>query len=265
MDNDVNTTRDELLLINDEAAAARLARRAKEQKRKKARRFNAVLYCISGLLFLTGVFIILRSETTIFNRNSAETPEATFPPDDSIVISAATPLMETARPDESAPPPTEAAAPTAEPTQAPSAPVSIFFEGHSVVCRVEPVGVEENGVMATVPSHNVVGWYMYGACPNQQGNCIIAGHNRYAGQKGSFSLLHEGLKVGERVGVTLADGHTMFYRVVSIDTYLYNEVPHSVMDIGGEQRLTLITCLGDYDWDLQMSKSRVVAVCEPIS
>ncbi len=253
---------EELRLFTEQAASARRAREQRQQKRKKARRFNTVLYCVAGALFLTGVFIILRSETLLFTRNSGDPPSATFPPDDNVLISVVDTPAATAVPSDGAA--AEPASPSPVPTAEPSAPVSIFFEGHDIVCRVEPVGAADDGTMATVPSHNVVGWYMYGACPNGEGNCIIAGHNRYAGQKGSFSLLHDGLKTGERVGVTLADGSTVFYRVVSITTYLYNEVPNEVMDLGGERRLTLITCLGDFDYDLQMSRSRVVAVCEPI-
>ena len=118
--------------------------------------------------------------------------------------------------------------------------------------------------METVPSPNIVGWYRGSAAPGQPGNCIIAGHNRYAGQKGSFSVLHDGLSVGDRVGIELADGSYLFYRVIAIDTYGYDSVPDGIMQLEGAERLTLITCLGDFDYDLQMSKSRVVAVCLPI-
>lgn len=236
-----------------------------ELRRKKARRFNRVLYCVSAALILLGVFIILRSETTLFTKNSTDTPSATFPPDDVIVINGAPTPVPAMTADGTEDP--SAATPTYPPPTeevTPLAPKAIYFVGHDVSCMVEPVGIDDNGVMGTVDSHNIVGWYMYGAAPNTPGNCIIAGHNRYHGVMGSFSLLHNGLAVGDKVTVELEDGSSRFYRVATINTYLYNEVPPSVMELGGIDRLTLITCLGDYDYNLQMSLSRVIAVCTPV-
>lgn len=235
------------------------------ERRRRNRRFNTVLYCIGGALMLAGVFIILRSETPLFTKNSSDEPEPSF--DETVVVDqpTQTPAEATPAPSDPAaanptyPPPTETAAPRT------SDPIRIFFLGHDVQCRIEPVGVTEDGVMETVPSHNVVGWYKFGAAPGEQGNCIIAGHNKYNGQYGSFSLLHDGLEIGDRVAVSLKDGSTCYYVVQSITTYPYDNVPASVMETGGERRLTLITCLGDFDYDMQMSRSRVVAVCIPVN
>ena len=73
-----------------EFAASEEARAA---KRRRIRRHNTVVYCISAALILLGVFIILRSETTLFTCNSADDPSATFPPidNDAVIINIATP------------------------------------------------------------------------------------------------------------------------------------------------------------------------------
>lgn len=231
--------------------------RARLERRRKNRRFNAAIYCAMGALILLGVYIILRDQTNIFDRKTAPVPDVTSPPE--IVIPTATPeptAVLTGEPTK--PPPT----PTPEPA---SAPVSLYFEGHDISVAVVPVGVDENGAMETVSKHDVAGWYMYGPAPNEEGNCIIAGHNRYSGKKGFFSILHEGLAVGDRVIVTMENGNTVFYAVESIEEYKYDEVAPSVMEPWGETRLTLITCLGDYDYDMHMSLTRVVAVCKPIN
>lgn len=225
------------------------------ERRRRNRRFNAVLYCVSAALILLGVFIILRDQTNLFNRNTGVKPS---PSPDAVI--------ETRRPE-----PTAAVTYPAEPTKPPpqetpepaDPPVSVYFAGHDISCAVVPVGVNEKGEMDTVPKHDVAGWYMYGPAPNEPGNCIIAGHNRYHGQKGLFSVLHKGLKVGESICVTTEGGRDIYYTVESIEEYLYDAVPDSVMELGGETRLTLITCLGDFDYDLQMSRTRVVAVCKP--
>ena len=62
---------------------------ARLQKRRRNRRINAVIYAVSACLILTGIYIILRDQTNIFDRNTAPTPEATFPPE--IVIPTQTP------------------------------------------------------------------------------------------------------------------------------------------------------------------------------
>ena len=262
----------------DYASANEAAEREKDEKRRRNRRYNAIIYSVAGVLVLLGIFIILRSETTLFTCNSAGKPFATFPPgatypaadnDPFIINVPGTPSPNPFDPSASKDP--AAANPTYPPpvdtTLQPGAiaPTAIYFNEHNVSCTVQPVGVEPDGTMQSVPSHNIAGWYKYGPAPNQAGNCIIAGHNRYSGQLGSFSLLHNGLAVGDGVTVQLSDGSYRFYRVVSINTYRYDAVPDSVMQVWGDTRLTLITCLGDYDYDLQMSISRVVAVCEPVN
>lgn len=275
------------------------------KRRRKNRIFNAVLYTISAILILGGVLIILLDQTTIFNVNSAEIPQVTFPPIPTFPPDGVTeepyttdpgaleptPTPTPNPPGVTDPPPTPTPDPalftpaptntdkpntTHKPTSThrpvatddpandiPNRPVAVYFDGHDISCRVIPVGVDSNGQMASVPRYDVAGWYKFGACPDEEGNCIIAGHNRY-GRKGLFSILHDGLAVGDRIIVTLADGRYMFYVVESLTQYLYNEVPDEVMHTWGEQRLTLITCLGDYSHVLHMSMTRVVAVCRPI-
>ena len=231
----------------------------RQKRRRKNRIFNICLYSVAAILILTGVFIILRDRTMLFNRNTGVEPEATFPP-----IEDFTPLPSV---DPTAVPtgPIETPAPT--PTPVPvegSRPISVSFVDHGISVAVEPVGVNENGEMATIESASIAGWYEYGACPNEVGNCIIAGHNRYGGQLGLFSIVHDGLNVGDRITVQMANGEYVFYRVVSIQNYEYDEVPAFVMAQSSDRRLTLITCLGDYDHSLHMSRTRTVAICTPI-
>ena len=269
---------------------------AKAKRRKKNRLFNTVLYIVAAVLIIAGVIIILRDQTDLFNHNTAAIPDVTRPPDPTsepwgeetappTEIASDAPLPsglpdrtpgpgETPRPD-ATPGSNETPGPGATPTPTPrpshgdpddpSAPVSVYFEEHGISVKVISVGVNANGEMATVPRHDIAGWYMYGAAPGEQGNCIIAGHNRYSGQKGLFSILHKGLEVGDHVWVTNGNGDVFFYRVVSITRYSYDAVPAEVMAQTWDTRLTLITCLGDYDHILHMSRTRVVAVCEPIT
>ena len=232
----------------------------KAERRRRNRTFNICLYIVAGCLIVLGVFIILRDQTTLFNRNSADPPEVTFPP---VALATDTPAptsAPTAAATETEPTPSPTPLPTPEPA---SPPVSVSFVDHDIDCAVIPVGINENGEMDTVPRYDVAGWYMYGAAPNEDGNCIIAGHNRYGGQKGLFSILHDGLKVGDRITVKMENGEYVFYVVESIEEYRYDQVPDFVMQQSEDRRLTLITCLGDYSHVLHMSETRVVAICRP--
>ncbi len=250
---------------------------SKIKRRRKNRIFNTVLYAVSGCLILLGIYIILADQTDLFLKSTAPVPQVTFPPE---YVDTRTPApSNSSDTDPSKPPPTTEPpsgtgtpgttpkpydpGPTAAPQPA-SDPFSIYFMDHDISVAIVPVGVNEKGEMETVPKHDVAGWYKYGPAPNEDGNCIIAGHNRYHGHKGLFSILHKGLKVGDRICVTLENGESVFYRVESINKYKYNAFPSDVMELGGERRLTLITCLGDYDYDLGMSRTRVVAVCKPV-
>lgn len=269
---------------------------ARVKRRRRNRIVNAVLYLICACLILFGVYLILRDQTSLFLRNTAEIPDVTFPPETipsrtepaptvppAEIVSDAPLPSDTTQPSASAsqdetPAPSAAATPTPAAVQTPvpteeptippdvpaNIPVSVYFEGHNVSVKVVPVGVNENGEMESVPKHDVAGWYKYGAAPNQNGNCIIAGHNRWHGRKGLFALLHDGLKVGDPIIVMMEDGSAAFYIVETLERFRYDAVPDRIMDLGGEQRLTLITCLGDYSHILHMSKTRVVAVCKPV-
>ena len=248
----------------NEGTSPEAVKAEKEKRRKKNRMINICLYCVSGILILSGIFLILRDQTTLFTRNTADAPKETFPP----VILTDTPAP-TAAPTKDPTTPDPSAAPTPAPTPTPtpepaSAPVSVHFVDYGIDVEVIPVGLTSDGGMATVPSAVIAGWYQYGAAPNQDGNCIIAGHNRYKGQKGLFSILHDGLKVGDRITVVTEDGRELHYLVETIENFRYDEFPEDVMAPSSERKLTLITCLGDYDHILHMSLTRVVAICRPV-
>ncbi len=223
-------------------------------RRKRIRLHNLTLYIISATLIICGVIIILR-DTTYDPNARKHPPMATFPPNDTIDIDGNW-AVQTASPHE-----------TVLPTQEPEAhrPVYVHFPQYNINCPVDPVGVTEDGVMATVPAHDRAGWLETSGTPTTGGNVIIAGHNRYHGNLGYFSVIRTDAKVGDQVMVEMDNGEYAFYLIESIQTFKYNEVPDEIMSVYGEPRLTLITCLGDYDYNLMMSRSRVIAVCKPVN
>ncbi len=154
----------------------------------------------------------------------------------------------------------------------PYAPKNVYFLDRytaasitDTTCPVDPVGYNSHGQMDTVHSAFRAGWFMYGGDPVHGGNTLIAGHNRYSGRKGWFSLIQEGkIQPGDVVVVELNSGDYTYFMVDSVTTYEYDAVPDEVMNTGGRPRLTLITCLGDYSSVIHTSRHRVIAVCYPV-
>lgn len=71
------------------------------------------------------------------------------------------------------------------------------------------------------------------------------------------------MEIGEEVAIEYNDGSVRYFKVRSVDTYYLYELPPTVMGLGGDTRLTLITCLGDFNHDIGTSEHRVVVVCDP--
>lgn len=140
-------------------------------------------------------------------------------------------------------------------------------EGKGIVCPVETVGLNSKGQMDTVRSALKAGWFYASGTPVKGGNTIIAGHNKYSGQLGYFSVIKdEFIKEGRenQVIVRMRNGEYAFYIVEKVEIWPYDQVPDYVMMTSGGDRLTLITCLGDYSGQLGTSRHRVIAICRPI-
>lgn len=136
-------------------------------------------------------------------------------------------------------------------------------EGKSIICPVEPVGLNGKGQMDTVRHWAKAGWFYAGGTPVKGGNTIIAGHNKYRGHLGYFSIIKDKMQPGDQVIVQMRNGEYAFYYVEAIEIWRYDEVPDYVMQTYGESRLTLITCKGDYSGQLGTSRHRVIAICKP--
>lgn len=115
-----------------------------------------------------------------------------------------------------------------------------------------------------MPKPDVATWYRYGATPGDEGNAIVAGHVRWAGKRGDFALLHD-IPVDDEVIITLDNGEERVFKVISNSTFKLKDVPDWVMALGGEERLTLITCAGEFDRDMGTSNSRTIVICKRVS
>ena len=216
-------------------------------KKKKNKNLNIVLYYSFGaILIIIGAWLII-NELVIFPGEYVSPPKLVTKPPESV--------------DQT---PNGSHSGSIDETPMPAAdPVRIYFPRFKIQSDIEPVGLTSTGAMGTVNAHDIAAWYKDGPIPGESGNSLINGHVRYSGKKGYFAILRD-FEVGDEVIVELADGSYRYFRVESVNFYPYNDFPDDVLSLGGETRLTLITCGGDFDHDIGTSRTRVVAVCKPV-
>lgn len=157
-------------------------------------------------------------------------------------------------------PPSPTPAPTPEPRYLP---VRIYFAEPDLEAEVFPMGVV-NGEIGTRDSALEAAWFAEGCVPGEEGNCLINGHDVWKGETGPFDWL-KSAKRGDRVTVEVEDGTRYHYAVSQVEEQPYDEFNRYHMYPYGEERLTLITCKGDYDRVAGTSLTRMVVVCLPAS
>lgn len=221
------------------------SKKVKKKRSRRSRVLDAVLYTVCAALFIGGGYILFREFVLITEPYSPPPKEITPPPN-----------MAMGTPDPNVTPDPNA---TPEPRRTPE---KLYFTEREIMCDVLPVGVNSDGAMDTLDSHNQAAWAEYGPSPGEEGNAIINGHVRFRGKKGYFSILKD-MEIGEEVAIEYNDGSVRYFKVRSVDTYYLYELPPTVMGLGGDTRLTLITCLGDFNHDIGTSEHRVVVVCDP--
>lgn len=127
---------------------------------------------------------------------------------------------------------------------------------------VQAVGVASDGTME-IPGPTDVGWYRFGAAPNEEGAIVLAGHIAFNGVDGAFRKLSE-LDPGTRVEVEMNDGSLRAYQVLQVDRYRKESLPAETWTKSGPERLVLITCGGSFDEERRRYDSNVVATATPI-
>ncbi len=116
------------------------------------------------------------------------------------------------------------------------------------------------------PGTDLVGHWVGSAVPGQPGNMILVGHNYGYGYNGVFLNVSR-LKVGQAISIVSATGEVYGYEVVTVKRVKWSKkneqelVRHQAyLSLGGEERLTLVTC-GGATWE--PFPDRVYVVAEP--
>jgi LPXTG-site transpeptidase (sortase) family protein len=125
--------------------------------------------------------------------------------------------------------------------------------------EIIPVGLEENGNMASPEGKDEVGWFEPGVKPGQKGNAVLAGHlDTEEGIDAIFSQIST-LQQGDRIVIEDSHGHSNEFAVESIQVYATEEAPlETIFGSSSERRLNLITCHGKWNETSQTYDERLV-------
>lgn len=236
---------------DDEQLSADEEERMRRKKKRKVT--NTIIYIIAGILIFAGLFILFKEFVLI---PKDETDGLVSEEDYLNNVFAAT----------------ETYTPLATPiSHYDIIPVKFHFIDvkvngvrQSVSCDIYPVGIEGNA-MGTIDSAEDCAWLseLPYVVPGDVGNSVIGGHNLWRGTAGTFSLI-KNLQIGDTVAVTFDKGFTRYFEVTKCGECQYNESYIMETDVD-EPILTIYTCKGNWDHSLQQSKTRVYAICKPIS
>jgi sortase (surface protein transpeptidase) len=98
------------------------------------------------------------------------------------------------------------------------------------------------------PLYNEAGWYKYSPTPGSLGPAVIVGHVDSAADGPSVFYLLGGLKLRDRVFVTLANGSVAEFAVDAVRRYAKVHFPTQlVFGNTNHADLRLITCGGPFD------------------
>jgi hypothetical protein len=147
------------------------------------------------------------------------------------------------------------------------APIGITIERLGVEAPVDLVGVNDDGSVEIPDDITRVGWYRFGAGPRQgAGSTVIVGHrDGFDEGPGAFYSV-SALNPGDTIELSLADGATSIYEVVSREAIDRDVLTSDgVFDENGPERLTLISCIGYFDRDNGGYQQNVVVTAIPMS
>ena len=145
------------------------------------------------------------------------------------------------------------------------APRRVTIDSVGIDATSSGVGIDTaDGILGVSPNIQHTGWWVDGAQPGDKtGAVLIAGHVDKAGVgPGAFFHLKDA-KPGEKVELTAAGGRTFTYKVVSVKSYLKQQLPTDVWSRRGPARLVLVTCGGPFDRKARHYRDNVVLTAVP--
>jgi len=144
------------------------------------------------------------------------------------------------------------------------APVRVEVPSIGADGPVRPGGVDATGGLEIPGDAKDLVWWKYGPTPGEPGSAVIAGHLDWKHVLGVFNRLAD-VGPGDMVSVTYASGRTQGFVVDSVELVDKPAVAiNGTFTRDGAPVLRLVTCGGDFDYDVHHYKSNVVVTAHPI-
>ena len=144
------------------------------------------------------------------------------------------------------------------------APVRVEVPSIGADGPVRPGGVDASGGLEIPGEAKELVWWKYGPTPGDPGSAVIAGHLDWKHIAGVFNRLDE-VQPGDMVTVTYASGGTQAFVVDTVELVDKPAVAvNGTFSRDGEPVLRLVTCGGDFDYDVHHYRSNVVVTAHPI-
>jgi LPXTG-site transpeptidase (sortase) family protein len=126
-------------------------------------------------------------------------------------------------------------------------PVRLRVPVIGVDAPVQPLMVDENGVLPAPDNFESTGWWRGGPEPGERGPAVIAGHvDDYRGPAVFYRL--KDLKQGDTIFVDRADGTEAVFATDRIERHGKDDFPtDAVYGDTPDSQLRLITCGGKFD------------------
>jgi sortase (surface protein transpeptidase) len=132
-----------------------------------------------------------------------------------------------------------------------------------VDAAMELVGRDAGGRMAVPSRPEDVGWYGDGAAPGDPGDAVIDGHLDWGNRPAVFWRLRE-LGPGDEIAVDMPGRGTARFQVETLTTVPYTARPPGLFATSGPSRLSLVTCVGPFDYLARTYSQRLIVDARPV-
>jgi hypothetical protein len=122
-----------------------------------------------------------------------------------------------------------------------------------------PLGLQEDGSIEIPEDPEQAGWWLGGPEPGETGPAVILGHvdSQEEGSGVFFDLRYMG--AGDEIHIDRVDGSTVSYVVDFLESHDKDEFPTDAVYGPTEQpTLRLVTCGGDFDFDVRTYEENVI-------
>ena len=132
-----------------------------------------------------------------------------------------------------------------------------------VEAPIIPLGLRDDGSIEVPESPEQTGWWRGGPEPGELGPAVILGHVDSEEEGPAVFFYLQYLDAGDEIHIDRVDGSTVTYVVESVERHDKDEFPtEAVYGATEDPTLRLVTCGGDFDFDVRTYDDNVIVFAE---